>query len=697
MNMHAIDWAILAGLLVFVVGSGIYTNRYARSVADFLAANRSAGRYLLCIAIGMAGMGAVSVVAFFEMYYEAGFTAVWWRDLMWMPVMLLIALSGWVVYRFRETRALTLAQFFEMRYGRNFRVFSGFVIWISGIVNFGIFPSVGARFFIHFCGLPAEVPALGIPMFHTVMFLLLGISIFFVFIGGQIAVMITDFIQGMFTNVVLLIILLVLFTIFSWSDIIHTLKTAPPADASLLHPFRTSAHQGFNPWYFLIQVFTVVYGFRAWQGSQGYNCSAKNAHEAKMAGILAVWRTIVFTIVIVMLPIGAYVVMHNPEQADTAQEVTEALGRIEDETIQKQMTVPLVLAKVLPRGVMGLMAAVMLMAFISTHNTYLHSWGSIFVQDVVLPLRKKPLTLKQHMFLLRLSVFFVAVFIFCWSVFFRQTEYIFMFFAITGAIWLGGAGSVIIGGLYWKHGSTKGAFASLIVGAVVALSGIALQQAWPHVYPWMASNTPSVLSAIRAVLEGISARVPGIHWKVEADAFPIDGQWVNFFAMISAIAAYVAFSLYDWLVAKKRPVNMNRLLHREKYAIEGEHLAGTTPPVQGWRSFLPGPDFSLGDKFICYGNLVWSFGWIIVLAVGFGHQGLVRLNLAEESSIDTWAMFWGIWVVVSVAVAVVTTVWFAIGGMWDIKDLFQTLATLKRDDLDDGRVLERYDVDDDEA
>jgi len=694
--MHWMDWTIVLGLLVFVVGSGIYTNRYTRSVADFLAANRSAGRYLLCIAIGMANMGAVSVVAFFEMYYEAGFTAVWWRDLMWMPVMLLIALSGWVAYRFRETRALTLAQFFEMRYSRNFRIFSGFVIWISGIINFGIFPSVGARFFIHFCGLPMEVPGLGIPMFPTVMFLLLAVSIFFVFIGGQIAVMLTDFIQGMFTNVVLLIILLVLFSIFSWSDIMQTLKTAPPADASLLHPFRTSAHQGFNPWYFLIQVFTVIYGFRAWQGSQGYFCSAKNAHEAKMAGILAVWRTIVFTIVIVMLPIGAYVVMHNPQQADTAQEVTEALGRIETETIQKQMTVPLVLAKILPRGVMGLLSAVMLMAFISTHNTYMHSWGSIFVQDVVLPLRKKPLTPKQHLFLLRMSILFVAVFIFCWSIFFRQTEYIFMFFAITGAIWLGGAGSVIIGGLYWKRGSTKGAFASLIVGATVALSGIVLQQFWPRVYPWMASNTPALLSAIRAVLEGISARVPGIHWEVGPEAFPIDGQWVNFFAMVSAIAAYVALSLYDWLAAGKRSVNMDRLLHRGKYAIEGEHLAGALPPVQGFRSFLPAPEFSVGDKLICYGNLAWSFGWIVVLAFGFGYQGLVRLKLVEESSIDTWATFWGVWVIVSVTVAILTTIWFAIGGMLDIKDLFRTLATLKRDDMDDGRVLERYDMDDNE-
>ena len=50
-------------------------------------------------------------------------------------------------------------------------------------------------------------------------------------------------------------------------------------------------------------------------------------------------------------------------------------------------------------------AAVMLAAFISTHDTYLHSWGSIFIQDVVLPFRKKPFAPRQQMWLLRLRYF----------------------------------------------------------------------------------------------------------------------------------------------------------------------------------------------------------------------------------------------------------------------------------------------------
>ncbi|HEO72613.1 MAG TPA: sodium:solute symporter, partial [Candidatus Hydrogenedentes bacterium] len=512
---------ILSSVLVFIVGTAIKTNRYMQSVADFLAANRSAGRYLLCIASGIAGLGAISVVAKFEMFYEAGFTATWWMMIV-TPIGLLLALSGWVTYRYRETRVMTLAQFFEVRYSKSFRIFAGIILWVSGIVNFGIFPAVGARFFIYFCGLPPSFTVLGlvIPMFPAVMLFLLSLSLLLVFIGGQIAVMITDFFQGMLTNVVFIIILVALFYVFDWSTICETLKMAPE-NASRIHPFRTDQVSGFNIWYFIIQAFVMVYGFRAWQGSQAYNFSARTAHEAKMAGILGEWRGLVMILLLMLLPIGAYVVMHNPDYAGIQANVTEALGRIENDAIRTQMTVPLALAEALPVGIVGLLAAVMLAAFVSTHDTYLHSWGAIFVQDVILPFRKKPFTPRQHLWLLRISILFVAVFIFVWSLLFRQTEYILMFFALTGAIWLGGAGAVIIGGLYWKRGSTAGAWAALSTGAVVGIAGIILQQVWaPHLYPWMAENARWLLDGLARVLEGIADLVWGINWKVEPDRFP---------------------------------------------------------------------------------------------------------------------------------------------------------------------------------
>ena len=688
MNLHWIDWSIMAAMLAVILITAIVTRRLTRSVADFLTANRSAGRYLLCISSGIAGIGAISVVAKFEMYYEAGFTASWWI-LMTMPMAVLIALSGWVIYRYRETRAMTLAQFFQMRYSRNFRVCAGIIAWVSGIINFGIFPAVGARFFVYFLGLPnPTVSLLGQEVGATylgVMVLLLAIAVFLVFMGGQVAVMLTDFIQGMLTNIAFLIILVVVFGMIDWGDLIHTLQTAAPSEASRLHPFQTSAVKGFNGWFFLIALTVGFYGAMAWQGSQAYRSAPKSAHEAKMAGILGEWRGLVFTLLVMMLPVAAWVIMHHPDFVDVQTQVNQSLTDIPNPTISKQMTVPIILAHALPTGVIGILAAVMLAAFISTHDTYLHSWGSIFIQDVVLPFRKKPFTTRQHLWLLRGSILFVAIFIFIFSIFFDQNDYIMMFFAITGAIYVGGAGACIIGGLYWKHGSTAGAWAALCTGSITAVLSVVARQLWPGtIYPWL-EERPGLLQAVRTPIEGVADAVPGINWTVNPDTFPLDGQWMAFFTVILAVCIYVGCSLFTWLVLKHPPHNMDKLLHRGEYVVTGDHEQGVVKPTTGWRALLPTEEFTLGDKFIYYGKLIWCLGWFAIFLVGSLY------NLAYDVPVSSWVTFWGWRIGIIFVLGIGTTIWFTIGGIIDARDLFKTLGSANRDYGDTGMVEEESD------
>ena len=138
--MQTIDWLIIGGLLALLLFILVASQKIVRSAADFLAANRCAGRYLLTVASGIGGIGAISIIAVFEQCYVAGFAPQWWRFING-PIGLLLVVSGWVYYRYRETRVLTLAQFFELRYSRNFRVFSGLLGWplkvtISGATGF---------------------------------------------------------------------------------------------------------------------------------------------------------------------------------------------------------------------------------------------------------------------------------------------------------------------------------------------------------------------------------------------------------------------------------------------------------------------------------------------------------------------------------------------------------------------------------
>src|SRR5271170_6746463 len=109
--MHLIDWFFVVFPVLVVAGVTLYANRYLKSVADFMAGGRLAGRYLLATARSEMGAGAIAYVAMFEWFNNGGFAFTWWNQLA-TPVGLFIALSGFVVYRYRQTRALTLAQFF---------------------------------------------------------------------------------------------------------------------------------------------------------------------------------------------------------------------------------------------------------------------------------------------------------------------------------------------------------------------------------------------------------------------------------------------------------------------------------------------------------------------------------------------------------------------------------------------------------
>jgi len=623
-----------------------------RSVADFLSANRLAGRYLLTIGGEMGAIGVISLVGAWQVFMSAGFPSLWW-GLLSAPVSVILVMTGWVYYRLRETRALTVAQFFEMRYSRRFRIFAGLVCWLSGIINFGIFPAVAARFLIYFCGLPLEFAFPGtsfmIPTYPAIMVAELGIALFFVNTGGQVSVMVTEVAQGMIACFAYIAIVIAVLVLVPWHSELTALKMAP-ANASMLNPFQTGSVHDFNVWYYLISIFALFYGYQTWLGTQGFMTSARNPHEQRMGNIILVWRRMPYSLLTWVVPLAAYTILHLPQYADLAATVNASVHGISNTAVQNEMTVPIVLAHLLPVGLKGIVVMVVIFLSFTCHDTYMHSWGSMFVQDVLMPLRNKPLRPTEHVRWLRWSIFFVAVFGFFFSLLYQETDKIYFFMAITGTIWLGGAGAVMIGGLYSRIGTTAGAYAAMIAGAVLGIAGLIIPQIWTAHH-----TTP----------------------------FPINGQWMLLIGSLISIALYVLISVATG--GAKRPFNLERMLHRGAYAVDPHEHEVKSTVKNRWQEMLGmGSEFSTGDKILAILYAVWTLAQVAVfVVVTIMHYGF---NAVPDSF---WTIFWPSFIWIQVAISIPATIWFTVGGIKDIRDLFADLKTASRNHDDDGRVVDQ--------
>ncbi|MEW6752230.1 MAG: sodium:panthothenate symporter [Candidatus Latescibacterota bacterium] len=747
--MHLVDWLIVVAPLVLVFYVAARAQRFVKGVADFLAAGRVAGRYVVAVAGGEAAMGLISVVALFEAYYNSGFAYSFWNQL-YVPVGLLMLLTGYCIYRYRETRAMTMGQFFEMRYSRSFRIYAASLQSLSGVVNYAIFPAVGARFLIYYCDLSLQVSFLGMafPTFALVMAAFLSAAVLIVSLGGQITIMVTDCIQGILSYPLYAVVVVALLVEFSWDgEMAPALLDRAPGE-SMLNPFDISQLRNFNLFYIFVGIFSSVFNRMAWSGTQAYNAAAINAHEQKMGAVLGTWRGGFLTMMIVLLGVSGYTYLNHrnfaPQAAacrqelawkalaDVAQEerfngvkkevrgyldtgvmspvlsgwaatpdfedkdereplrdlVKEALASEDKAAAQTfgaiygQMRVPLALRHILPIGITGVFCALCIFLLVSTDTTYMHSWGSIIVQDIILPLRRRPFTPHQQLRLLRLVIAGVAAFAFLFSFYFAQVDFILMFFAITGAIWLGGAGPCIVGGLYWRRGTTAGAFASLTAGSILAVGGIVAQKAWvQHLYPWLQAT--GLLPRVRLAVEGLSRPFePYIEWRVTPDKFPVNSQEIYFIAMVISVMLYATLSL----LGRRQDYNMERLLHRGRYRRQGE--AEVTREPLSWRTWhhkVLGitSEYTRGDRALAWSvflySMLWSFGTFVVLAVW---------NAVAPWPDAWWAnWFWVYNLLVPGVIAAVSTVWFTIGGTWDLRRLFRRLAAKQEDLLDDGRVV----------
>jgi len=230
--MSWIDWLIVAIPVALIMGLAFYTPKFIRGVSDFLSCGRLCGRYVLSLGDVANALSIIGLVAYIEQTYKTGFALSFWGGIM-TPLTIVLSMTGFCVYRFRETRAMSLGQFMEIRYrSRAMRFFSAALRSLAEMLANMIMPAVAARFFIQMLNLPTHI--YGIPTYDILIVLFLVMAISIICMGGTLALVITDTLQGTFLYPLLLCFIIFIVCKFSWSqDIVPVMMDRLPGESNL--------------------------------------------------------------------------------------------------------------------------------------------------------------------------------------------------------------------------------------------------------------------------------------------------------------------------------------------------------------------------------------------------------------------------------------------------------------------------------
>jgi len=158
---------------------------------------------------------------------------------------------------------------------------------------------------------------------------------------------------------------------------------------------------------------------------------------------------------------------------------------------------------------------------------------------------------------------------------------------------------------------------------------------------------------------------------------------------MAGILSYVIVSL---VTGKGRTtVDMDQLLHRGKYAIkeESDYIKEQVKEEKSvgrlWRMIgVNSHEFSKIDKALYVYTVVIGIFWTVSFVV------LLLLGFTGAISDNGWLNWWAVSLGIQLTIGIVGGIWVSIGGIFDLRKMFKRLKTAKRNELDDGQVVENH-------
>lgn len=423
---------------------GLYSTRKTKTMEGFLLGNRKIGPWMSAFAYGTSYFSAVIFIGYAGKHgWDIGMAAMW----IGVGNALLGCLLAWFVLA-KRTRSMThnlnaktMPEFFESRYGApGFKVMAAIIIFVFLVpYSAAVYKGLGSMFSTIFPNIPVNV----------CMLIVAVLTAFFLVLGGYVASVYTDFIQGIimiFGVIVMVIIVATNPNVGGISNMVTRLKDINP---TLVHIF------GGNKFSFLAWNILLT-SFGTWGLPQmvGKFYAVKDQSSIRRA-------TVVSTLFAGLIGVGAYfvgatghLILEGPHNQPPAVGYDNVVPQILMRTLgDNNLFTTIVLAVVL---------VLLLSASMSTLSAVVLTSSSAVSVDLMPVIAKKKYSEKNQMLLMRgLCLLFVAL-----SYLFA-TFNIAIIVSIMSFSWGAVSGSFIgpyVWGLYSKKITKAGAWAGMIGG-----------------------------------------------------------------------------------------------------------------------------------------------------------------------------------------------------------------------------------------
>ncbi|MCX7425312.1 MAG: sodium:solute symporter family protein [Planctomycetia bacterium] len=454
-----IDGTIIGLYLVATMVAGIMMRKYVGKVEHFLVAGREVNVYLGIASLAATEFGVVTCMYTAQNGYQYGFAGATPGVLMALA-MVFVGATGFCINPLRRAGVMTIPELFEKRFGPRVRWAAGVVIVLGGLLNMGVFLRITGEFLVLVGGFDLDHLGRNVVLMMTA---LLALGTIYTVAGGMLSVLVTDFLQFIVMSAGLIAVTILILMNIGWEKLAATV-----ADRYADGGFNPFFNPGLGWQYVLFNALECLAGALTWQTMISRLLSAKDAKTGRQIYT----RTSFFFVARFLLP-GIWGIA---ALAWLAPDAMSALPRTVQEQSDSLYAMPLFLSKFVPVGLMGLLLAAMLAADMSNTSSYMITWASVIYNDVLAPLRKTPWSEKRGLLWNRAIVSLIGVFLLFYGLLYPLKGDVYAYLLVTGTIYMSSISIMLIACCYWKRANNWGAAAAIVVGAVIPIACLVIEQ-----------------------------------------------------------------------------------------------------------------------------------------------------------------------------------------------------------------------------